>query len=433
MHFKDLKKPIAIVGMGVSGKACLDLLLADGVPRDQIITHDKKGPCDLPLETDLLQAAPRTLVVSPGISLKSPWLEELLASGAELTSELTLAARVLGRERLIGITGAVGKSTVTSLIGAGLQAAGISSFVGGNLGLPFASYAKDRILGIRPAAEFVVLELSSYQLENIDGLSFEAALITSLTPNHMERYRSLDHYYNTKFHLLEITTGFKIFNLSGFDLARFQNQFSDSFSVWTDRHDPVLNRISFKKMALVGDHNQDNLALAARLGQLLSLGEYYIEGLLRFQGLSHRLENLGETNGVLFLNDSKATTVASVLQAALSIRELAKTRAHCWILIGGRDKNLPWADLAVLAQNSTFSYLFFGECGEKARTLSGLQGDYFAKLEFALNALFSKVKPGDLVLLSPGGTSWDEFKSFEDRGDYFRTRVSQWKGDPNQP
>lgn len=421
-----LQKPIAILGMGVSGQACLDLLLTAGVSRSDILTHDQKAASDVPHTQDLLRLRPKNLIVSPGFALRQDWIQQLVTQGAVLSSELEVASQFLTSEKVIGITGSVGKSTVTSLIGAGLEAARIPCFVGGNLGHPLASYVVSLLRGERSKAEIVVLELSSYQLENFQSLRAEASIITSLTANHMERYDSLSDYYETKFDLVKKTRGPKIFNASGLDLASYRQRFSGPNDLWTDRNDPALASLPWTQMKMVGSHNRDNLALAARLGQMLKWPESYTQGLLQFRGLTHRLENLGQYHGVLFLNDSKATTVASVLQAVDSIQDLVKTCTRAWLLIGGKDKNLPWPELARLKTLSNFQFLFFGECGEKARTDSTLSGHYESRLSGALDFLFPKLRPGELVLLSPGGTSLDEFKSFEERGNFFKNQIEKW-------
>ncbi len=426
------RTPIVIVGLGLSGQACLEMLLRSGIPRTEIFTHDKKSPCDLPAEADVFGAKPATLVVSPGVPLRQQWIQNLIRAGTTVSSELELAFQHLTTEKVVGITGSVGKSTVTSVLAAGLKQAGVSHFVGGNLGYPLAHYVRDRLLDKIPAVEYVVLELSSYQLENFASLKCESSILTSLTANHMERYDSISEYYETKFTLITKTTGQKFFNASGLDLLNYRPRFTSLQSVWTDRNDPKLADVDFGKMKMVGRHNQDNVAMAWRWGQAHGMKPAYFEGLLNFPGLSHRLENLGETKGVLFLNDSKATTMASVLQAVDSIADLANTRKITYLLLGGRDKNLPWEQLAVLAKTSKLKFVFFGECADLAQSKSSLPGPRYPKLAEALNALLPQTERDDMVVLSPGGTSLDEFKSFEERGDYFRIRISQPSGDPHQ-
>lgn len=414
--------PIAIIGLGLSGQSALDLLLGRGIPRERIITHDQKSPCDARTPEEVIARNPATLVVSPGVPLRTPWIQQLLKQGVRLSSELELAAQCLTSEKVVGITGAVGKSTVTSLLGAGLDAAGISNFTGGNLGFPFARYALERVKDQRPPAEYVVLELSSYQLENFASFKPGSTILTSLTPNHLERYDSLEEYYETKLSVAAKTPGPRFFNNSGLDLTKYRDRFQDARDHWTDRHD--LAAENFQKMKMVGLHNRDNLALVWSWGQAHAMPPEFYQGLLNFPGLAHRLENLGERDGILFLNDSKATTMASVLQAADSVAELVAHRKSAHLLLGGRDKNLPWEQLNAL-KGRGFQFHFFGECGELARAKSALPGEVSPTLAAALDHILPSLKSGAMLLLSPGGTSLDEFKSFEDRGDFFRKRTSK--------
>lgn len=429
MLYSDLRKPIAIIGMGVTGHAVLELLTEAGLSRADILTHDRKESSDVPDAQDFLRLPienrPQTLIVSPGVPLSSPWIQDLKSTGVQVTSELDLAARVLKSEKIIGITGAVGKSTVTSLIGAGLKAAGIPSFIGGNLGIPLARYAIEVLRSERGRADWLILELSSYQLENFSSLRCDSSIQVSLTPNHMERYATLDEYYQTKLSLIGKTNRFCLFNRSGLELSKFESKYQGPHMIWTDHRDSNIDAADLKRSQLIGRHNMDNVALALRLGQLLQFQKPYVEGVLAFRGLSHRLENLGEIDGVLFLNDSKATTVASVLQAVESIQELITSRNRTWVLIGGKDKNLPWGELGVLQKQSRIRFVFFGEVGERARDQSGLQGDYYPKLANLMDAVLPQLKARDLVLLSPGGTSWDEFRSFEERGEFFKTQIAK--------
>jgi UDP-N-acetylmuramoylalanine--D-glutamate ligase len=193
---------------------------------------------------------------------------------------------------------------------------------------------------------------------------------------------------------------------------------------------PEFLSFPFHEAKLVGHHNYDNLALVIRLSRELAWPEISIEGFLEFSGLPHRLENLGQTRGVQFINDSKATTVESVLQAVHSTENLSS--GTTFVLLGGRDKNLPWTDLKKLASPRRH-FVFFGECGVRAAQGSGLTGEYFEGLGQALDFTFSQIRSGDLVLFSPGGTSLDEFTSFEKRGDYFKSRILEYSKSPNQP
>lgn len=412
--------PVAVVGLGLTGRSVLRLLQKLGIPRDRILSFDQKDPeAEFRDPVELMSRRPGTLVVSPGVPLALDWIQSFRAGGGLVTSELTLATSVLTSERIVGVTGSIGKSTCVSLLRAGLDEFSPGSFAGGNLGVPLADYAFE-VLNGRDRADWVVLELSSYQLENYDNLSAHGALITYLTPNHMERYPDLETYYRTKWTLVEKTKGPVVLNGNGGDLRAFASGRPGNLA-WVEAGDGEFAALDFSKARLLGEHNRDNLRLVTALSRALGWPDSAVRGFFAFPGLPHRLENLGTRNGVLYINDSKATTIESALQALRSTAGLVPGRVH--VLIGGKDKNLPWKDLSAAADPRRVFH-FFGEVAERARRDSGLRGEIHASLAGAIDSALAGAIAGDLVLLSPGGTSLDEFRSFEERGDFFRSRIS---------
>ncbi|UYL10503.1 UDP-N-acetylmuramoyl-L-alanine--D-glutamate ligase [Bdellovibrio sp. SKB1291214] len=425
---KNLKTPIAIVGMGKSGDSAKRLLIACGVSADKILTFDGKLESANFRDSNKLmsEGKPQTLVVSPGVPLSSAWIKEAKSHGVFITSEISLACSCLSTEKLIGVTGSVGKSTTVSLLQAGLEAFSKTGFVGGNLGIPFATYAADVLEKKRPVADWVVLELSSYQLENCEGLKLDYSAITYFTSNHLERYDSIEHYYQTKWNILGITKNKMLVNSEGGDLVEYSKAKQNAQVKVISKKDSDLQSYQLEKAQLIGQHNQDNMALATALTIEAGWPAIAIEGMKNFKGLSHRLENLGEVKGVRFINDSKATALDSVMIAATAAADTLSAGGVLYLLLGGRDKNLPWEQLASLKDMKNTVFVFFGECREVAQTKSALQGNSYARLEEAIGYIFGKVKAADTVLLSPGGTSLDEFKSFEDRGDFFKRKVSEF-------
>ncbi len=426
-YIKNLRTPIAIVGMGRSGEAAKRLLLLSGVPSAEIKTFDAKlSDADFRDPQDLMeQARPQTLVVSPGVPLASAWIQEARSRGVSITSETSLACTYLSTEKIIGVTGSLGKSTTVSLLGAAAQSFSPSAFVGGNLGTPFCEYAISLLEKKQPAADWVVLELSSYQLENCVGLYLDHSAITYLSPNHLERYKDLDDYYQTKWQIQKITRGTCFLNGAGGDVVSYsQTHRSHSSIKIVSPRDSELHSFALEESALIGQHNLENIAVATSVALGAGWPKSSIAALKNFSGLSHRLENLGVTNGIRFINDSKATALDSVLIATKAAREASD--GHLYILLGGRDKNLPWQDLNILSAWKNTSFIFFGECREVAKQKSGLSGPVYPRLGEALAYCKQKAKSGDTVLLSPGGTSLDEFKSFEERGDFFKSFVSRF-------
>jgi UDP-N-acetylmuramoylalanine--D-glutamate ligase len=270
----------------------------------------------------------------------------------------------------------------------------------------------------------VVLELSSYQLENCGSLQCEFSAITHLTPNHMERYPSLQSYYDTKWELVRRTSRAVVLNRQGGDLLKFaKGKRAEAELLWTDQNDDELDSLRLDQARLLGSHNQDNLAVAAKLAREAGWPAEAFDGMKEFPGLSHRMENLGEVSGVRFVNDSKATTMESVKIAAMGLYEQMDRKQQLVLLLGGKDKNLPWEELNELKKIQKLRPVFFGAVGERAKAGSGLDGPVFPKLGAAIDHLREIARPGDTVLLSPGGTSWDEFKNFEERGAFFAERI----------
>lgn len=424
-YIKSLKGPIAIIGMGKSGAAAKKLLTILGVPEGEIICFDGKqsdAHFHDPLKM-IQERSPLTFVVSPGVPLSLPWIQEAKSRGVHITSEINLACSTLKNENIIGVTGSVGKSTTVSILEAGLKGFSKTGFVGGNLGTPFCEYASDVIAQRRPRADWVVLELSSYQLENSSLLKLDLSAITYFTANHMERYDSLTQYYETKWHIAEITRNEVILNKNGGDLLDFYQGKNSSKVHWADTKSDELKPYNLHEAQLIGLHNQDNLAVAALLALRAQWPLESIRAMKEFKGLRHRLENLGETKGVRFINDSKATALDSVLIAANATIETRTKNSTIFLLLGGKDKGLPWETMNVLAAIANMEFIFFGESRELAQSKSKLPGPSFAKISGALEHCFKNAKAGDTVLLSPGGTSLDEFKNFEDRGDFFRSQI----------
>ncbi|MGZ3773723.1 MAG: UDP-N-acetylmuramoyl-L-alanine--D-glutamate ligase [Pseudobdellovibrionaceae bacterium] len=426
---KNLKTPIAIIGMGKSGEAAHHLLLNLGFKSDSVFTFDAKMATANFNDPEALmtQVLPKTLVVSPGVPLTSSWIQKAKANGVKITSEISLASSVLTSEKLIGVTGSVGKSTTVSLLGAGLSRFSANSFIGGNLGTPFAVYAAEVLEGKRKRADWIVLELSSYQLENCENLTLDFSAITYFTSNHLERYESLDHYYQTKWHIFSMTKNLMLLNSEGGDLFSYYNKQVDKSQIKVvSQADTEIARLHLEKAHLIGKHNQDNLALASAIAIEAGWPSTAIEGMRHFNGLDHRLENVGTFKGVRFINDSKATAMDSVVIAASAVHNTLTKSAQLILLLGGRDKNLPWENLNALKKLNNVEFVFFGECRTIAQQKSLLLGNSFPSLKEGLEYAFNKAKADDTVLLSPGGTSLDEFKSFEDRGNFFKTKVNEF-------
>jgi UDP-N-acetylmuramoylalanine--D-glutamate ligase len=407
---KKLNTPIVIVGLGKSGRSAENLLLKIGFLKKDVLTFDEKSEADLKSWNDFESLKKGTLVVSPGVPLMSENIGILKNLGWFVTSEINLASHILTSEIVIGITGSVGKSTVTSILGAGAINEDLNAFVGGNLGTAFCDYAIS-ILDHKQKAKFVILELSSYQLENCNDLKLDYSAITYLSANHLERYSSLDEYYLIKCRIGKMTKNTCVLNSASVDLMSYQSKISV---------DTLITRIENQKIQLIGKHNLENYFVALAIAKKCGWSEKSIQAMQNFSGLAHRLETVGTFNQVLYINDSKATAMDSVLVAVQAALEKTTAKNHLYLFLGGKDKNLPWQDLHVLSEFKNIKFYFFGQCAGIAKLKSNLPGHIYPKMSDALNEIFKQTKSGDVVLLSPGGTSLDEFKNFEDRGNQFK-------------
>jgi UDP-N-acetylmuramoylalanine--D-glutamate ligase len=350
-------------------------------------------------------------------------------------------------------------------------------FLGGNFGYPVADYISDVLEQKRKRCKIAIIEISSYQLENCKGLFFDASIITSLNENHLERYARLDHYYLTKLSLVFRTRGHIILNENGHDLFPYMNKliahFPDGGLVLSrplESAEIALDRIllgfsrseeplDFNDLRqilgaslrthdqnktihwaaskptdhceMVGSHNRDNFALALCLGKLLAFKPQSLNALRSFRGLPHRIENLGLADGIRFINDSKSTTIESVIVAIESCRDFSRS-GTLFVLLGGRDKNLPWTKLQKFQESPNMKFVFFGESAEFASQETRLSKNIHKSLGAALAWCETKAQWGDTILLSPGGSSLDEFKNFEARGVFFRSKmldIASRKGD----
>ncbi|HEX9581851.1 MAG TPA: UDP-N-acetylmuramoyl-L-alanine--D-glutamate ligase [Gemmatimonadales bacterium] len=395
---------------------------AQGLASPQV--HAQCGAHDL----DRIRRA-AAVIVSPGVSPSAPPVAAARAAGLQVVAELDLAARALAPARLIVVTGTNGKSTTTALIGHLLAAAGRSAVVGGNIGRPLIEFA-----GSSP--EWAVVEASSFQLHDAPHLAPTVGVLTNLAPDHQDRYAGVADYYADKRLLFRNAAPDSTWVLNADDpavveLARGVPGTRRTWSLrgradaWWDRstgvlmlgRDPLLPR---DRLPLLGDHNVGNALAAALAAVAASLGALAVGGgLASFQGLAHRLESVGEVNGVLWINDSKATNIAST-----SVALRAMTRPYVLIL-GGRHKGDPYTPLAPLLANGCRGIVAYGEAAPLVVRDLGTVAETHARGPFAeaVHQAGRLARAGDAVLLSPACSSFDQFTSYEERGATFRRWV----------
>jgi UDP-N-acetylmuramoylalanine--D-glutamate ligase len=367
-----------------------------------------------------------SLVVTPGLPLnRHPIAQRARDAGVEIIGDIELFARArpeLPPHKVVGITGTNGKSTTTALVHHILQTAGVPSAMGGNIGLPIL--AQDPL----PEGGVYVLELSSYQIDLMQSLDCDVAVLLNITPDHLDRYESFEAYAASKLRLFKMQSGehlavARVAEWFGRDAVRQAGAncvsiIGDAFDM--PRGDPEFVTASEQPEwpTLQGPHNLENVAAAIEVSYALGLkGEQIKKGLRTYPGLPHRMERIREKDGVVFVNDSKATNPTATAPA------LAAFESIRWIC-GGRAKTDNFDECAPNFAHVRKAYTI-GEAGDLfARLLSPhMDVAECVTLERAVEEAAADAEAGDTVLLSPACASFDQFRDFEQRGDKFRELV----------
>ena len=390
-----------VLGLARSGRAAQAALEAGGtevVAADRTLGNDE----DLALLDGV-----EVLVKSPGVPGEAPLVAAARGRGIPVWSEIELASRLLPNP-VIGVTGTNGKTTTTELLGAMLGAR-----TAGNVGT-----ALSELVGDVGADEWIVCELSSFQLEDVEHFRPRIAVLLNLEPDHLDRHGSFEAYRDAK-------------------LRIFENQGPDDTAVVPRGFDSIpgaARRVEFAagdelpaEPLLPGAHNRENAAAATAAARAAGLDDGAIAAALRtFPGVEHRLELVAELDGVRYVNDSKATNTAAARRA------LTAYDAPLHLILGGRAKGESWEELAraIAAADVVTAYLI-GEAAEPLSVDLGHENVPFlisATLERAVAEARSAAKPGDVVLLSPACASYDQFRDYEHRGEEFRRLVQNLGG-----
>jgi UDP-N-acetylmuramoylalanine--D-glutamate ligase len=362
-----------------------------------------------------------SLVVTPGLPLnRHPIAQRAREAGVEIVGDIELFARArpeLPPHKVVGITGTNGKSTTTALVHHILKTADVPTTMGGNIGLPIL--AQDPL----PEGGVYVLELSSYQIDLTQSLDCDVAVLLNITPDHLDRYDSFEDYAASKERLLHLQSRDHICVISRETQASF-DIYQDE---WLDHRRPHENVVTIVHQdiedqsrwpALQGPHNAENAAAAIAVCRALGLTTEQIEGGLRtYPGLPHRMERIREKDGVLFVNDSKATNPTATAPALAAFDRIR------WIC-GGLAKTDNLDECAPQFGHVRKAYTI----GEASELFARLLSPHMAvaeceTLERAVGEAAVEAEAGDTILLSPACASFDQFRDFEDRGDQFRKLV----------
>ena len=430
---------VVVVGMARSGAAAVKLLLAHGarvIPVDQNTTGEVEGIRILRQTPEALDGA-SLVVVSPGVPADADLLRQARGRGIPVVGEVELAGYFL-QGNIVGITGSNGKTTTTALIGHILQHCGIPCQVGGNIGTaPTAMVATSR------PGQWNVLELSSFQLETIETFHAHIGVAMNVTDNHLDRHYTFANYSAAKARLFANQTpdDHAILNADDVTTVGYARQtraralwFSSTRSVpegaWVQGERIVVNGeplIDLKEITVRGRHNHENVMAAALAATLAGASLPQIaQAVGTFPGVEHRLEFVRTLDGVAYYNDSKATSVDATLKA------IAAFDGGLWIILGGKDKNSDYTVLREPLRTKAHAALLIGSAAPKiAETLEGFVSlESPGTLEAAVHLAARRAQPGDTVLLAPACASFDQFQSFEHRGQVFKALVSNLASNP---
>jgi UDP-N-acetylmuramoylalanine--D-glutamate ligase len=443
-------KKVVVVGMGVSGVAVARFLRQAGASVT-VSELRRRGEIDLNLLNTLTDMGveietgghqketfekAQMIVLSPGVPHDSEFLRSVRREGIHVTGEFELASRLIGTP-VIAVTGTNGKSTVTAFIGSMLEQAGHRVFVGGNFGTPLMEYAAGA-----QEADYVVAEVSSFQLDTTETFSPAVSVLLNITPDHLDRYENFEAYARSKLRILENQGPGQVAVINDDDdrLSLLRSTSGGIFLRYGLRETPERNAFlregrvrtrlkggdgpsfSIDSFLLPGTHNLENLLGGILVGLSLSVPPSAIQECIRtFRGLPNRMEWVGGWKEVDFYNDSKATNVDSAVRAVTSFHR------PLILIAGGRHKGADYLPLVKAAEGRVKRAFFMGEAKEL------LAGSFQGKIPFSLvkdmgeavSRAFSGAERGDVVLLAPGCSSFDMYTDYAHRGSIFKETVKR--------
>lgn len=430
MQACELKdKNVVVVGLGLTGQSCVEFLVANGA---HVSAMDSRSALELKInipiklgefdQEQLVQA--ELIIISPGVDPRHPAIQYAIAKGVEVIGDVELFAR-LNRVPVIAITGSNGKSTVTTLVFEIFKHAGKKTLMGGNIGTPVLEL-------LDQPADFIVLELSSFQLETVRSLSPFIATILNVSDDHLDRHVTLENYQQVKQRVYANALHCIVNRDDSLTWSKLQDpvytiglsQNTPGFS-WDKQSGQILHNgfavLNTTHSQLVGSHNALNIQVAAACAMLAGIEMSCVQQTIdNFSGLSHRFETVLESNNVTWINDSKATNVGATLAAINSV--VAKSSGNLILIAGGEGKGSDFTPLANAFKNSVSLLITLGVDGPKLAKLSDTSITVSTMLD-AVKAAKQYSKPGDVVLLSPACASFDMFNNYQHRGDSFANAV----------
>lgn len=441
-------KRVLVIGAGLSGRGAVrklqrlgaEVFLTDNEGRDRLAGLEELGLDQSHMLLggipELMKIKPDLIVLSPGVSPEISLVREGISRSIPVWSEVELAMYDCPAF-CVGVTGTNGKTTTTALIGELAKQTKRTAVVAGNIGVALSSQVNEL-----DERSIVVAELSSFQLEFIDKFRAQVAILLNITPDHLDRHGTLEEYLRVKARIFENQTATDLAVLNwddplvrevgpklksrvmyfsptsflpeGISLRQEQIVFVEKGRVV-----PIISR---RELRLRGTHNLENVMASAAAGRELGLSWGEIaEVLRRFNGVEHRQEIVGTFEGVLFVNDSKGTNTDAAAKALLAFEE------PLVLLAGGKNKGLDFHEFMKVVRTRVKSLVLLGAAAEEMEKAAREEGVRriirAATFEDGVEKAIAEAVPGDVVLLSPACTSWDMFKSYEERGEFFKELV----------
>ncbi|WP_206460517.1 UDP-N-acetylmuramoyl-L-alanine--D-glutamate ligase [Anaerovorax sp. IOR16] len=445
-------KKYLVVGLGKSGVSAAEALLRYGA---EVAVYDKKTQEEMevqlvnylktqnvrcylgtdPLELDSFNA----IVVSPGVPLDLPFIQKAKTLGVEIIGELELAYR-LGKGNYIAITGTNGKTTTTTLVGEIFKNARRKTAVVGNIGIAVTSTALTA-----QEDSWLVTECSSFQLETTERFHPVVCALLNITPDHLDRHKTLENYAKVKAKIFRNQTEKDFFVVNYDDAASyeliedckstvvpFSRKSTLDFGVFVkdgrivikDQDHELIDICGTEELIIPGEHNLENALAASGISYFCGIASEIIAKTLReFQGVEHRLEFCSEIAGIRFVNDSKGTNPDA------SIKAIEAIKGNIILIAGGYDKNSKYEEFIRAFHGKVKALVLLGATAPKIRETAerlGYQTIFDEKdMGECVKKSFSLAEPGDTVLLSPACASWDMYSSYEQRGRHFKSCVQE--------
>jgi len=447
MKFKN--KKISILGIAKSGKAAAKKLKKLGA---KVFLSDSQNMTELKLSNQFVKdfcletgghsekiLESDLIIISPGVPSNINILEAARKKNIPIWSELELGFQLIkdrDKTKVIAVTGSNGKSTTASLIYNILKGVTNEIILAGNIGSPLSGFPIDKI-----NYKFIVLEVSSFQLQNINKFKPDISVLLNLTPDHLNVHGTVGNYFKAKSQIFsnQDKDDIAIINANDEEVMKFAYQFpvkKIKYCLNSQLNNYVICRkdflkisdkfrnnkyLSYKDIPISGQHNVENICAASLVAVYSYIkAEDIRTGIVTFSNLEHRLELVREINDIKFINDSKATNTASVFCSINSFKNPIN------LIMGGADKDEDFTVLKKMIEKKVKNVVLIGETAPKLREIfSGLTSIYIANtLEEAVNKVYEVAQPKEIVILAPGCASFDMFNNFEDRGEQFKRIVN---------